>query len=83
MKGLNANQKSERVIVHMRIRPFTEDELKIDNSTPIESVDTVGNKIVVKKEFEKKNFSFDTIFPQNIPQKDIFEKTSKSVVDVY
>jgi len=37
--------KSERVIVHVRMRPFTEDELKKDSSTPIESFDTVNNII--------------------------------------
>jgi hypothetical protein len=39
------DNKSERVIVHVRMRPFTEDETKKDNTTPIENFDTVNNII--------------------------------------
>jgi hypothetical protein len=44
------DSKSERVIVHVRMRPFSEDELKKDNTTPIETFDTV-NKVIVGKNF--------------------------------
>jgi hypothetical protein len=50
MKNTNSNfykeNKLERVIVYARMRPFTEDELKADNSTPIETFDTTRNVIV-------------------------------------
>ena len=51
MKGNNSlgkENKSERVLVHCRMRPFTEDELKKDSTTPIESFDTVNNVVVGK-----------------------------------
>lgn len=35
--------KSERVIVNVRIRPFTDDERKKDPSTPFDQVDTKRN----------------------------------------
>lgn len=38
--------KSERVIVHVRMRPFSEDEIKKDNTTPVETFDTVNKTIV-------------------------------------
>jgi len=49
MKNPNSatkDSKSERVIVHVRMRPFSEDELKKDSTTPIETFDTV-NKVIV------------------------------------
>ncbi len=53
MKGNNNNSigkdnKIERVIVHARMRPFTDEEIKKDNSTPIETFDTVNNVVVGK-----------------------------------
>jgi hypothetical protein len=83
--------KSERVIVHVRMRPFSEDELKKDNTTPVETFDTANKTIVgkfniflliVKKEGDKKTFNFDNLFPTNITQKEIFDKAAKNVVDV-
>jgi len=41
-----SKDKSERVIVHVRMRPFSEDELRKDNTTPVETFDTT-NKFVV------------------------------------
>lgn len=52
MKGNNGSigkeNKSERVMVHVRMRPFNEDEMKRDNTTPIETFDLVNNVIVGK-----------------------------------
>lgn len=39
-------------------------------------------QLIVKKEYEKKNFSFDTIFPTNAKQKELFERTARQVIDV-
>ena len=45
--GMNTSiNKSERVLVHVRMRPFTEDESRKDNTTPIETFDTSNNVIV-------------------------------------
>ena len=53
MKGVNSHiskeNKLERVIVHARMRPFTEDEIKNKDSTPIESFDTSRNLIIGNK----------------------------------
>ena len=45
-------EKTERVLVYLRIRPFNEEELKIDSTTPIELIDQKTNSIISKK---KKN----------------------------
>ena len=44
---------SERVMVHLRMRPFSEEELKKDKSTPIENFDTLNNSVTIKKDFDK------------------------------
>jgi hypothetical protein len=46
MSNKNTKDKQERVQVHVRMRPFTEDEIKRDNTTPVESFDTTNNVIV-------------------------------------
>lgn len=79
---MKKENKSERVMVHVRMRPFSEEELKQDNTTPIENFDTINNTISIKKDFDKKTFSYDTVLNMNIKQKDVFEKTAKEVVDV-
>lgn len=40
--------KSERVLVHVRVRPFTEDELIQDKTSPIETVDLNNNSMTSK-----------------------------------
>lgn len=92
MKTSSKDNKSERVNVYVRMRPFTEDEMKKDSSTPVETFDTINNVIVgkhsiylykkVKKDYDKKTFSFDSCLQPNISQKEVFDKTSKGVVDV-
>ncbi len=42
------DSKSERVMVHVRIRPFTEDELAQDKTSPIENIDTKRNAMTGK-----------------------------------
>ena len=44
----NKANKSERVKVYVRIRPFTNDELKINNATPIQNIDLTNNIITGK-----------------------------------
>ena len=77
----NEDNKNERVLVYVRIRPFSQDELENDNSSPIESVDTKRNTMVVKKEYDKKHFNYDRIFQETINQKEVFEICGKGVVD--
>lgn len=48
---MDKKQKYERVMVNIRIRPFNDDELKLDSSSPIQ-VD--GEKIQSKKRNKNK-----------------------------
>lgn len=84
---------TERVKVHVRIRPFNEAELQQDSTTPIESLDTKKNSLtgtyiyiciipIVRKEYDTKNFTFDTIYPETTDQKFVFETSGKYVIDV-
>jgi hypothetical protein len=54
MKGNNPN--NERVMVHVRMRPFNDDETKNYNSTPIENFDTKNGMIVGKYIFSLNMF---------------------------
>jgi uncharacterized SAM-dependent methyltransferase len=38
--------------------------------------------LLVKKDYDKKNFNYDCIFPINSQQSDMYEKAAKSVVEV-
>ena len=73
---------SERVIVHLRMRPFTEDELKKDKSTPMENFDSLNNSVTIKKDFDKKNYNFDSVINMDSLQKDVYENTAHEVVEV-
>ena len=77
----NKENKSERVLVHLRMRPLTEDEKLRDKINPIENFDTEKNFIIVKKDYEKKTYFFDSLLQPDIAQMEVFEKTGKSVVD--
>ena len=46
MSTKNTKDKQERVMVHVRMRPFTDDEIKKDNTTPVETFDSTNNIIV-------------------------------------
>ena len=43
--------KGERVQVFVRIRPFNEEELEKDSTSPIEVVDTKNNALICNKNF--------------------------------
>ena len=40
------SQRGESVQVYIRIRPFNEDELEKDKTTPIELIDTKNNAMI-------------------------------------
>ena len=77
----NSKSKTERVKVSIRIRPFNDDEKKLDPTSPVEIVDQKNNVMTINREFDKKNFSFDNIFPMESSQISIFDTTSKEVVN--
>ena len=41
--------KNERVLVYVRVRPFSEEELIQDSTTPIEQIDEKNNIMIGKK----------------------------------
>ncbi len=53
------NQKGERVLVYVRIRPFNESELEKDQSTPLEVIDTKNNSLICNY---NKIFKYKIIF---------------------
>ena len=55
IKCQDKEEKTERVLVYLRIRPFTEDELNTNNTTPIEFIDQKSNSIISKKKIKKYN----------------------------
>ena len=51
-------EKNERVLVYLRIRPFNEDELKTDSTSPIQQFNQEDNSIISKeKKFKKNKFN--------------------------
>ncbi len=77
----NKDNKAERVSVHLRMRPLSEEEKQRDKINPIENFDIDKNIITVKKDYEKKTFYFDNLLHPDISQIEVFEKTGRSVVD--
>ena len=54
----NKNFKGERVLVFVRIRPFIPLEIKLDNSSPIEMLDTNNNLMKCKNISNFKLFNY-------------------------
>ena len=76
---MKKESKVERVQVSVRVRPFL-DDVKKDPTSPIESIDKKRNVINIIKEYDKKTFTYDHIYPMESNQSEIFEETSKEVV---
>jgi hypothetical protein len=78
----NQGNKSERVKVYIRIRPFNEDELKIGGETPFKSIDTKNNVVSIKTDFFTKVYAYDGIYDSSSTQDQIFNISAKPVIDV-
>ena len=76
---MKKESKLERVQVSVRVRPFL-DDVKKDPTSPIESIDKKRNVINILKEYDKKTYTYDHIYPMESNQSEIFEETSKEVV---
>ena len=50
----NSQDKQGRISVFVRIRPFIQNEIELDNTSPIKSVNTKNNSLICKK----KNITF-------------------------
>ena len=64
--GNNQGNKSERVKVYVRIRPFNEDELKIGGETPFKSIDKKNNVLSIKMIFSQKYMLMMVYMIQNL-----------------
>ncbi len=78
----NNNNKSERVKVYIRIRPFNEDEMNIGGQTPFKSIDTKNNVLSIKTDFSTKVYAYDGIYDENSTQEQVFNISAKPVIDV-
>lgn len=73
--------KNEKVKVSIRLRPFSEEEKRIDSTTPIESIDEEKSTMNIKRNFENKQYTFDKIFPSTSTQEEIFMSV-KDIINV-
>ena len=78
----NQGNKSERVKVYIRIRPFNEDELKMGGETPFKGIDTKNNVVSIKTDFFTKVYAYDGIYDSKSKQEQIFTISAKPVIDV-
>lgn len=73
--------KVERVMVHLRIRPLSEDDIaRYGQNSSVEYTDDSRGIVTLRKDYEKKNFNFDSIFDGNSRQDDIFKRVAHPVV---
>ena len=78
----NNNNKSERVKVYIRIRPFNDNEMKIGGETPFKSIDTKNNVLSIKTDFYTKVYAYDGIYDSQSSQDQVFNISAKPVIDV-
>ena len=45
----NSQDEQGRISVFVRIRPFIQNEIELDNTSPIKSVNTKNNSLICKK----------------------------------
>jgi hypothetical protein len=76
------NNKTERVKVSIRVRPFNQDENERGGETPFTNLDVENSMVTIKKEYDVKNYSYDGLYDMNSTQEQIFQKSAKVVIDV-
>ena len=79
-----SKKKSERVVVHVRMRPFNKAETEKGKKTSISRFDQESNLISVykdKSEGIKSKFYFDSLFPDDVTQEEVYETTGRRVVE--
>ena len=81
-KGKDNNNKSERVKVYIRIRPFNDDEMKIGGETPFKSIDKKNNVLSIKTDFYTKVYAYDGIYDSQSSQDQVFNISAKPIIDV-
>ena len=76
------NNKSERVKVYIRVRPFNQNEEERGGETPFTNLDVENSMVTIKKEYDVKNYSYDGLYDMNSTQEQVFQKSAKVVIDV-
>ena len=75
--------KLERVQVCIRVRPYTDDELqRYGRDTAIEALDPAKGTLTIKKDADRKFFTFDHVFDQGVAQDNVYMKVAHPVVEV-
>ena len=73
---------SERVMVYLRVRPISEEELRSSaRESVIDRIDSSRIVLAAKKESDKKSYLFDSVFDPSIGQKDVYQTVAKPVVN--
>ena len=76
------NNKSERVKVYIRIRPFNEGEMKLGGLSPFKNIDIKNSVLSIKTDFFTKVYAYDGIYDENSSQEQVFNNSAKPVIDV-
>ncbi|CAD8173626.1 unnamed protein product [Paramecium octaurelia] len=72
---------SERVKVAVRLRPLIDEELICkDKSICVETIDPNKKLIIIKKDFEKRQFQFDSVFDSKATQNQVYNDIARGVV---
>jgi len=72
----------QNAAISVRIRPFNEEELNLDKSAPIITDVLDKSKITVNLDCNNsKNFNFQNVFDAHTTQTEVFEKSSKFIID--
>lgn len=75
-----SKKKSEKVVVHVRLRPFNRMETEKKHKSAILAFDTDTNLVSIRKdkaEGTKVKFYFDSLFPENISQEEVYEQAGE------
>lgn len=73
--------KVERVMVHVRIRPFNDDDIsRYGRESSIDLSDDEKGIIVLRKDYEKKTYNFDSVFDSAVHQQIVYQRVANPVV---
>ena len=74
--------KVERVMVYARVRPLNDDDVsRYGRDSSVDYTDDSRGIIVLKKEYDKKTFNFDSVFESSIQQDEIYSRVAQPVVN--
>jgi len=75
--------KLERVQVCIRLRPPTDDEVqRYGRESSVEAMDSAKGTLTIKKDADRKFFTFDHVFDQSTNQEGVYSRVGQPVVAV-